>query len=374
MARTLTEDAPEALRRAVVRGLFSTSIVSLFACLATTTIAGGLLLSLLRSDLSVLADGSPGYWAIDQLDEPAFASAKAIELGRASAGPPRIIVSGSSLMRAALGDPARMESILERALGHDVTFATLAMGAQTMAHSLALLEIALTRQGGLVVIGLNELTLGVGSAEQEDMLDRYPLAVSSTAAGTLVRETIGSRGRLAAFGPLWSCRFYVLRASTFLRNLVAGRRPTYEPRYPFELTAAGKAGKGFPRVPFDRVDARVRKYLTASPQDIERVLDQLRAIIGRLKQRPDVRMVLVLDPLNPRVFATREKQLQLAALRQRIERLAAEQSIPLLTGLRDTALPAEAFLDYGHVVGEPNRDLLRQALARQLVGQLGQLD
>ncbi len=357
------EYGTKALFDTIWRGLFSTSSISIITCIVTFAESGLFVLRLVVTDLSVFSNGNAGRWAADSRDFHAFATAAAVGLKHRADNRPRILLAGTSLMRAAFGAAARTEEIIAHSVRQDVDVEVLAAGANTVMHTLALLEKALETRGGLAVVGINVLTLGVSKEERRDLLEKFPLGFVANQARKVARVSLGSGGKVEPFGPpLHALSFYSSRFRAFIGNVFAGRRFEPETKFVFER----RPNVALPKISLAPLVNRITKYLAGVDENADSTLAELEALIAHFRPRSDVKIVLLLDPLNMAVFTGPGLGQSLLDARDRLTKFAMKAGVDLVTEIRDEPLDAAIFLDYGHVANENARDRLRSVLAARI--------
>lgn len=297
------------------RYVFCTGPLAIVTAVIVAAAIVGFAMALVTPKTSAIFNGDPGYWAIDSRDDQAFVTAAAAHAYRNKSDMLNVFLVGNSLMRSAFGAPELTQEVIRRVAGRPVTVASLAAGGNTAMHMFALLEIASASQGGIAVIGLSELTLALSERERLMLIARAPIGLSAWEARNTARAKYGRRLNVDPFGTAHAWEFYRARWSKYYQNVRAGRRFTQDTQFAFEKRVGGV----LPAVPVAQLRQRMARQLASLEENADDVLSEFSAMLAHFNRRADIRIVLMLDTLNPAPFEDHELAGALARARARID-------------------------------------------------------
>jgi len=330
--------------------------IALLVCL--TGIGAACLLITERS----LTGERVAWYALDPLDDYAFATGTALALRQQPPPAPAVALIGTAAMREALIPDDQLAVRLGQRAGAPVTVIDFMSGGQSGIEMAALAESLGPQFEGVVVLGISLSRLAADSAELAGLVREPRLAFASAAGDAEIRA--------AGFTPPWhtglyaidNYKFFVARARAMLAHALGGALPVHASRTYLDRTPAdAKQWESDTRT----LRARLSHYA-------ERADGNLTALERVLKLFPDrrrVRIVLLEIPLNPHAVSTIIGYDLVESHRARLRAFAARQGVEYWD-LNPVALltPAD-FQDWAHV----NRAEARERWSTVLLDRLGSL-
>ncbi len=194
------------------------------------------------------------------------------------------------------------------------------------------------------------------------MIERAPIGLVAWCARGAARLKYGSELSVDPFGTAHAWQFYRSRWRRIYENLRADRRFVQDTQFAFERRVGGIA----PAIPVAHLKQRMARQLAAVEENADDVLSELRMMLAHFERRTDIKIVMMLDTLNPAPFEDDKLAGALGLARIRIEAFARSSRVDLITSVRSAANASGSFIDYGHIGRESTRDRLRHALAGSL--------
>jgi hypothetical protein len=302
------------------------------------------------------------------LDSEGFATQRALALERLPPERPRLLVLGSSATANALAGELPLAEELKALTGIDWDVHMLTTALQSPLEQLALVERALgkpSRQPQPVVIavgsGLLRQSWTAASMLRHEQAPRLGLR-SAWADAEVVRLGGTPRPR-RGFYPVDNYRFVAANGSEALMRLLL-RQPAHR-----RIDAFAPAK---PLPPEKRARQHVGNRIRVGLKDNSAFLAVLRSLHEHVRQRPEVRIVQIEEPVSPGLLKQEQLESALVSTTAALTAFGTAEDMPYLPIIADAAVPDSAYHDDLHIAGREAQAAIRKAFAARLAGLIKQ--
>jgi hypothetical protein len=308
--------------------------------LGAISIAVGLLIAcVLLITPARIARLNPGYLLNFSKDGHGLVSWRAFRIVEAGPQPPAVALLGASSMFRAITSETDVASVIHERSGRAVPVYNLTAGGLSPWEMASLMDLTGERFNGAIVIGIGAELLATPRSELQSLAKHPRLAF-----GTPVFD---EEVRIAGFDPQERTGNYFIDNSQFFTARIGavGRLITG----PIDLSRLSDTRRILDqetwRFQVDRVSAGIRDGYPAFARDNLEVVERL---IARARERGDVRIALLVTPINPRALAEFEPGSQERFLAD-ARTFAAKVGAELWELDDDSNLKAEDFDDWCHL-------------------------
>jgi hypothetical protein len=330
--------------------------------LGAIAIAAGLLLAcVLLITPQAIARMNPGYLVDEGKNDFAFTSWRAFRIVEAGPQPAAVTLLGASSMLQGITSETDVERVIRERTGRSVPVHDLTAGGLSLWDMASLMDLIGDRFDGVIVFGIGAELLATPGSELKYLAKHPRLAFGTPVFDEEVRK--------AGFDPQERTGNYFIDNSQFftarigaLRRLITG--PVEYLRHSEKRRTLDQRTWQFQ---IDRVSAWIRDGYHANARANFEVLER---IIARARERGDVRIALLVTPVNPRALAEFEPGTQERFLAD-ARAFAAEVGVELWQLDDDAALKPEDFDDWCHIGDKEVRARYTRLLAEH-VADLGQ--
>lgn len=338
---------PPGAWRAFLHGLLRPSPLAIGLAILLNVVTFAVLTVVLTPGF--LATHNAGILADGPTDYDAFVTAHTLALQRSETSEPLLVLLGGSTVRASLLESDITEGL--RNGGHgDVRLVKLCTSRQSLWETLALAEYLPSGARGVVVIGTGPTLFSLDEQELKDLASHPRLGLRSA---TLDEEfhrrglPVGARSGIYFFD---NAAYLLPRLHVLLGSWARGRPTRYvDSRYVGMAPARPAVWQSVAR----RVDARMER-IDANQEASQRVLVR---VLATIRERTDLRVILVESPVNPRFLTEFGRHGLVARHRQRMREFAREQGVDYLVLGEAVQLPPGDFFDWAHL---RDRDAIRR--------------
>ena len=282
------------------------------------------------------------WYALDPLDDYAFATGTALALRAQPPQGPAVALIGTAAMREALIPDEEIAARLTRRAGTDVPVIDFMSGGQSGIEMAALADSLGPDFEGVVVLGISLSRLAADSSELAGLVREPRLAFASAAGDAEIRA--------AGFSPPWhsgiyfldNYKFFVARARVLLGRVLGGAVPVHASRtYLDRAPADARQWETDTRI----LQARLAHYAERADGN----LAAMKRVIGLFPDRRKVRIVLLEIPLNPRAVSTVIGPELVEAHRARLRAFAEREGVEYWDLNPVVLLGPDDFQDWAHV-------------------------
>lgn len=297
-----------------------------------------------------------GYLLEDRRDDFAFISWRAFRIAESGPQPSAVALVGASSMLHGITSDADVARVIEEQSGKRVPVHDLTAGGLSPWESASLLDYVGRDFNGVIVLGVGAELLATPPSELEQLRQHPRLAFGTPA--------FDEELRLAGFEPpertgnyfVDNSQFFTARIGTVGRLLTG---PIEHARHTdWRKSQDAKSW----RFQIDRVSGWIRDgYGAYSKANLE----VFARIIERARDRGDVRIALLVTPVNPRALAEFDPGVD-ARFMADARAFAARHSVELWRLDAEAGLRAEEFDDWCHLGNNDGRVRYTRALARRV--------
>jgi hypothetical protein len=290
-----------------------------------------------------LITGSFGKYVLrDELDDYGFASKSVYELRSQLTKVDGLALIGTAAMREGLLLAPQTSDLLKSHLQKDIKVIPLMTGGQSGLEMAALAVEAASKINGVIVLGVSPSRLAANPAELASLVRNPRLAFQSKA----FEEEAKANGHIPTtrFGlySLDNYQFFVARYWFLLRNLIVGPINDWN-MHPY-LNLEQKDEVAW------LVDAKKLKDRLANYDAYaDKNLQSYDRLLVRLKDFPNVKVVLLDIPLNPRTINEVMGINFYSAHRKRIAEFAKKHAVSYVNVNDINSLTENDFQDWSHI-------------------------
>jgi hypothetical protein len=332
---------------AFLDGLIRPSLlaVSIAAALCLGTIE----LATLLIDATAMSGEDSALFALDPLDDYAFATSDALRLLHAPPQGRHVALIGTAAMREALTVGDDIAARLSHRLDQTVPVIDFMSGGQSGIEMAALADSLGDDFEGVLVLGISFSRLAADNAELASLVREPRLAFASAAGDAEIRAAGFTPPPRTGLYLLDHYKFFVARYRAIVWHLLTGTRPVHRDR-----TYLGRAPASPAQWAADAatLTARLSHYQNRADSNLG-ALDRL---IRRFPDRAKVRIVLLEIPLNPLARDTVIGPAFVEAHRARMEDFARRNGVDYWDLNQTAGLVPEDFQDWAHVSSVGGRD------------------
>lgn len=329
-----------ALRSRVVAFSAAAAALALTAVSATTLTSG------------YLRDGATaGFWPRNAIDDYAFASIAAKRLGATAQGRPALVLVGTAAMREGLLPAPDIEQRLASRLGRAVPVVNLSTGGQSPLEAAGLVFEAAPQARGTLVLAVSPSRMAASGGELQKLLDHPRLAFMNDG---IRREAEALGLKLPTSTGIYlldNLQFYVVRANSFVANLLTGNRPVND-----EQTYLGRGHQDAAQ--WEQDTRILTRRLAGYDQNFPANIAPYRRIVRWIKDNHLPWNVVLLEiPLNPRALAAAAGPDFYPAHVANMRRFCAEEGCAYVNSNTRALLAEEHFFDWSHLSSQRGKEL-----------------
>jgi hypothetical protein len=362
LSRSMSNPSWPALWRAFADGLLQPSLLAL--TVAAILVLGVMAAAALVIDERRMAGPDAALFAMDPLDDYAFATTDALRLLQAPPRGKHVALIGTAAMREALTADEDIAARLAAGLGAPLPVIDFMGGGQSGIEMAALAESLGRDFEGVIVLGVSFSRLATDNSELAMLVKEPRLAFASSAADAEIRAAGFAPSRRTGLYVLDNYKFFVARYRYVLWHLLTGTRPEHRNRTYLGRAAATPAQWSS--------DAAILKGRIAHyPERADNNLGAVERLIRLFPDRARQRIVLLEIPLNPRAAAELVGEDFVAAHRARMQAFAERQGVLYWDLNQSAGLTPADFQDWAHINGAAAQDRWTGQLTQRLVALIG---
>jgi hypothetical protein len=343
--------------------LASLTVPSGLSVVVMLGVAAGLLLAFVVFVQWAAQTGRSDLFATDMADHPAFLVADLTRLSDHPDDPPVLAIIGASVTRASFGTTAEIAEAFRERTGQVVEVVNLCSGRQPIPFHLALVENLPRNRPVTVVLGIGPSRFTFDRSSLQDLYDGDYLPISGPEENALMHEVGIDPGSASGIAVMEDGVFYAGRATSLAKNLAGILLQGHSVKQHEELYI------GRPKVS----DATFRNHsevVAARFENAEENIAMNRQLLAQLvdlvKSRPNLRLVLYEDPMNPDFIANYLGAERYDEYLAYMRGFAESKDLPYWTFSRDLGLGREAFYDWAHISSNDAQVALRAGLIDHL--------
>jgi hypothetical protein len=330
---------PGGARRAFVEGLTRPSPVAIGLALAFNLLIFAALAIVLTPEF--IAARPAGLLAEHPADYDAFVTSRVIAVGLQPVEQPVLLILGGSTIRSALLESDLAEGLRDGDL-HGIRVIKLCTSRQTLWESLALAEHLPAGARGVVLVGVSPTLLAMGEEELSELARHPRLGIRSQLLDAELHRRGLPVGPRSGIHLLDNAAFLLPRLGNLLRHARTGSpQEELDSRYVGTRPAPAAVASAVA----ERVNRRFDDLPANRPSNVV-LLDQ---IVGTIRARTQLQIVLVESPLNPEFVQVNRRQDVVAEHRTQMAEFARARGLTYVLLDDAAALSPADFHDWAHL-------------------------
>ncbi|NFV82269.1 hypothetical protein [Magnetospirillum aberrantis] len=338
-------------------GFFATALRSrVVVATAIATVAALTAAAAITIDSRYLAQGAgTAFWPRNAIDDYAFASTAAQRVGAIAQGRPTMVLVGTAAMREGLLPAGDIEHRLRQRLGREMPVVNLSTGGQSPLEAAGLIFEAAPQAKGTLVLAVSPSRMSASGGELQKLLDHPRLAFMNDGirreAEALGLKVPAQRGVYL----LDNLQFYVVRAPSFVANLLTGTKPVND-----EQTYLGRGHQDAEE--WDKDTRILAQRLSGYDRNFTANIAPYRRIVRWIKDNHLPWNVVLLEiPLNPRALAEATGPDFYPAHIANMRKFCAEEGCTYVNSNPRKLLAEEHFFDWSHLSSQRGKEIFTDA-------------